>query len=78
MAYAGGFSGRPPCGAKHPPKAASPVRIPRTSLNIAAELHSTTKLHIDECKEWLRNRRRPDGGDGGINMSEAIYKHKNV
>jgi hypothetical protein len=85
MAYAGGFSRRPSCGAKSPPKAAAfPVRIPRTSFNslgIVSELHSNKKLRIDECKEWLRkqrNRRRPDGGAGHINMSKAIYKHKNV
>jgi hypothetical protein len=29
-------------------------------------------------KERLRNRRRPGGGDGHINMSETIYKHRNV
>jgi hypothetical protein len=94
MAYAGSFSRRPPCGTRRaPPEAAafpvfssSPtsVRIPRTSfnsLNITAESHSNKKLRIDECKERLRkqrNRRRPDGEAGDINMSKAVYKHKNV
>jgi hypothetical protein len=56
MAYAGGFSKRPSCGTKHPPKAASPARISRTnfnSLNITAELRKNKKLRIDECKELL-------------------------
>jgi hypothetical protein len=78
MAYAGGFSKRT---RRVPPKAAFPVRIPRTSFNslgIVSELHGNKKLRIDECKERLRKRRRPDGEAGGINMSETIYKHKNV
>jgi len=62
MAYAGSFSKRPPCGAKPLPKAAAlPARIPRTSpsfLGIVSESHSNKKLRIDECKEWLRKRRR--------------------
>jgi hypothetical protein len=82
MAYAGGFSGRPSCGAKPPPKAAAlPARIPRTSFNslgIVSEIRIYKKLRIDECKERLRNRRRPGGETGHINMSETIYKHKNV
>jgi hypothetical protein len=79
MAYAGGFSGRSSCGTKHPPKVvALSARILRTSLGIAAELCKNKKLRIDECKERLRKRRRPDGEDSGINMSETIYKHKNM
>jgi tRNA A-37 threonylcarbamoyl transferase component Bud32 len=85
MAYAGGFSRRPSCGAKPLPKAAAlPARISRTSFNslgIVSEIRIYKKLRIDECKERLRkqrNRRRPDGEAGHINMSKTIYKHKNV
>jgi len=80
MAYAGSKRTR-----RAPPKAAAfPIRISRTSFNslvIVSELHGNKKLRIDECKERLRkqrNRQRPDGGAGHINMSKAIYKHKNV
>jgi hypothetical protein len=85
MAYAGSFSGRLSCGAKPPPKAAAlPARIPRTSfnsLNTASEIRiykNCVQMRVKSSCENGDGWRRPDGEAGDINMSETIYKHKNV